>query len=139
MVSQVRLARDVRGLGAVEFALLAPFLFLFIIGIAEIGGLFFANSGLKAAIGEGARYATIYPRPSDAQILAVVNDRRFGLDPKHIIPPTIAQCEVNGRKCIDLQMGYKVPLNFIFVKAPAVTLTERRRAFVQDTAAVPAT
>ncbi len=136
MVSQVRLAQDVRGLGAVEFALLAPILFLFVIGIAELGTLFFANSGLKAAVGEGARFATIYPRPSEAQILAVVNDRRFGLDPKHIIAPTATPCVVGTRQCIDLQMGYKVPMNFIFMKTPPITLTERRRAYVHDT--VPA-
>ena len=131
MISRSRLSQDQRGVGAVEFALVAPVLFLFVIGIAELGTLFFANSGLKSAVGEGARYATIYPRPTDAEILAVVNDRRFGLNPKHVVAPTLTRCVVSPqRHCIDLQMSYNVPLNFIFFKGPAVTLTERRRAYV---------
>jgi Flp pilus assembly protein TadG len=55
-----------------------PALVVFVVGIAELGILFMANAGLRNAVAEGARYATIYPRPSDAQIRQRITDTRFG-------------------------------------------------------------
>ncbi len=129
-LGQIRLNR--RGAAALEFAFAAPILLTFIIGIAQLGILFFANSGLKSAVGEGARYATIYPRPSDEQIIARINDRRFGLDPTYLSAPTITSCVSNGRNCIDIQVSYSAPVDFLFFQTPPLTLTERRRVFVQS-------
>ena len=119
-----------RGAGLVEFALIAPVLLAFIIGIAKIGEMFFANAGLKSAVGEGARYATIFPRPTNQQIITRITSRRFGLDPVYISGPTLTHATVNGRSYVDIQMTYSAPLDFIFFRTPAVTLTERRRAFI---------
>ena len=104
-----KLGADVKGMSLVEFALIAPALFTFIIGIAQLGLLFLANAGLKAAVGEGARDATIWPKPSDAKIVEVITSRRFGLEPEFIKAPTVTSCVSGGRKCIDIQMAYARP------------------------------
>ena len=83
-----RLKREDKGAAALEFALVAPVLILFIVGIAQFGVLFMANNGLRNAVGEGARYATIYPRPTNAQISQRLTDGRFGLQPSNITGPT---------------------------------------------------
>jgi hypothetical protein len=122
--------RNERGGAALSFALAAPVLILALVGIAQLGILFMANAGLRNAVGEGARHATIYPRPSDAAIIAEVTDSRFGLKPERIEGPTIVHGTDAGADYIEITMGYSVPLDFIFFSLQPVELTETRRAFV---------
>ncbi len=122
-----RLLRSDRGMGAVEFALVAPVICAFIIGVAQLGMLFFANAGLKSAVAEGARLATIHPRPTNAQIIERITDRRFGLDPAYITAPTVRDFQVNGRNYKEISMSYQVPLDFIFFETSPVTLLGNRR------------
>lgn len=125
------LLRSDRGASLVEFALIAPALLTFIIGIAQLGELFFANAGLKSAVGEGARLATIYPRPTNQQIIDRIKNRRVGLAAAHVSEPALVHGKTaTGRNYVDIQMTYAAPINFIFFSTPPVTLVERRRAFV---------
>ena len=125
-----RMLRDERGMGAVEFALVVPVLFAFIVGIAQIGTLFFANSGLKSAVAEGARYATIHPRPGSDAIKQRITDRRFGLDPAYITAATILVEKVDNRDYMTITMSYDVPIDFIFYKTNPIKLVEKRRVFI---------
>jgi len=125
-----RLLRSDCGIGAVEFALIAPVICAFIVGVAQLGMLFFANAGLQSAVAEGARLATVYPRPSNEQIIARITDRRFGLDPAFITAPTVNDFEVNNRDYKQISMSYQVPLDFIFYQTSPVTLVANRRVFV---------
>ena len=125
-----RLLRSDRGIGAVEFALIAPVICAFIVGVAQLGMLFFANAGLQSAVAEGARLATIFPRPSNELIIQRITDQRFGLDPAYITAPTVNDFEVNGRDYKEISMRYQVPLDFIFFQTSPVTLVANRRVFV---------
>jgi Flp pilus assembly protein TadG len=125
-----RLRRDRKGGAAVEFALVAPVLLSALVGVAQLGILFFANAGLSNAVAEGARYATIFPRPSNTQIRARITDQRFGLNPTYLTTPTITAGTSNGATFLDISMSYNVPLNFVFFTGPSVTLTKTRRAYV---------
>ncbi|HEX2764322.1 MAG TPA: TadE/TadG family type IV pilus assembly protein [Allosphingosinicella sp.] len=128
-----RIAKDRRGLGAVEFALICPALFAGIIGIAQLGILFYANAGLSQAVGEGARLATIYPRPTDAQIIQKMTDQRFGLQTANITGPTLTNGTSDSANYVDVTMSYQVPLNFVFFTISPVTLTQTRRAYTYKT------
>lgn len=125
-----RLLISDRGIGAVEFALVAPVICAFIVGVAQLGMLFFANAGLQSAVAEGARLATIHPQPTNAQIIARITDRRFGLDPAYITAPTVNDYVVNGRNYKEISMSYQVPLDFIFYRTTPVNLVANRRVFV---------
>ena len=133
-----KLKHDTRGLSAVEFAFIAPVLVTFLVGLAQLGTLYFANTGLASAVGEGARFATLWPRPTNDQIIARITDRRFGLDPTYITAPTVTAATTaeraanEGRNFLDIQMSYQVRLDFIFFQASPITITERRRAFVHN-------
>ncbi|MBA3730486.1 MAG: pilus assembly protein, partial [Sphingomonas sp.] len=69
------LRRNERGAAAIEFAIAVPILILMIYGIFRLGLLFQANAGMQHALGEGARYATIYPTPTNTQIQTKMNAR----------------------------------------------------------------
>ena len=119
-----------RGAAALEFALAAPIVILVLVGLARLGIMFMANAGLHNAIAEGARYATIYPLPTDQQITQRIMDSRFGLKNAQMTQPTIVHGNVNGSNYIDISVQYSVPMDFVFFHLPAVTLSENRRAFV---------
>ena len=125
------IGRDERGASVIEFALLAPVLVGFIIGISQLGLLLYANAGLGNAVSEGARLATLYPRPTNEQIAARINDRRFGLDPAHLSGPTIVEGVADGAPYADITMTYAAPLNFIFYKTSPVRLSKSRRVYTQ--------
>jgi Flp pilus assembly protein TadG len=127
----LRISRDQRGASVIEFALLAPVLVAFIIGISQLGLLFYANAGLGNAVSEGARLATLYPRPTNEQIAARINDRRFGLDPAFVSGPTIVEGDDNGTPFAQITMTYAAPLNFIFYKTSPVRLSQTRRVYTQ--------
>lgn len=121
--------RDSKGGALLEFAFAFPILMTMVIGAAELGILFFANAGLKSAVGEGARYATTFPQPTHEQIIDRIKTRGYGLDPAYSSEPSVATCTSNGRPCLDIQMTYSAPIDFIFVQTPSITLVERRRVF----------
>jgi Flp pilus assembly protein TadG len=124
-----RLIRDRRGVSILEFALVAPILLLGVIGVAQVGILFFANAGLKNSVGEAARYATTYPKPSDAQITAKLSDKRFGINALYLGTPTITSGTVDGATYVQITQSYNVPLDFVLIKPNPVTITVTRRAF----------
>jgi Flp pilus assembly protein TadG len=125
--------RDQRGAAALEFALAAPLLLMFILGITQLGLLFFANAGLRSSVAEGARYATIYPRPTDEQIKAKMTQSRFGIDPALVTGPTLTHGTSDGAQYLDISMSYATPLDFVFIETPPITISVTRRAFVQPT------
>ena len=127
-----RLGRNQRGAGAVEFALIAPVLFGFIFAVAQLGILFFANAGLRNAVGEGARLATLYPRPSDAQIIARITEKKFGLDPAYLVGPRIVNgTSADGASYADITMSYSAPMNFLMFDMGPIKLTKTRRVYTQ--------
>ena len=127
-----RLRGEARGAAAIEFVIVAPVALLLVIGIARLGILFMANAGLRSAVTEGARYATIYPRPTDDQIRQRIADRSFGMQSQYLGAPTIVHGTANGAAYEDISMSYSVPMDFVFFHLPNVTLTATRRVFVQS-------
>ncbi len=124
------LFRAQRGTSILEFALIAPAFCTFIVAIGNLGILFFAHSGLKSAVAEGARYASTYPKPSTDLIKARLAERRFGLNDADITGPEVTSGTHDGRPYLDIQMTYKAKLNFIFFEWSSYTFTENRRVFV---------
>jgi Flp pilus assembly protein TadG len=123
------IATDIAGATAVELAMCLPLLLMMIIGVLQLATMFFANAGLQQAVESGARYATIYPSPTDSQIVAKVNASRYGLDSSRVTGPSITHGTSNGVKYIDLSMSYAVPLNFVFFQTGSLTLSHSRRTY----------
>jgi Flp pilus assembly protein TadG len=127
----VGIRRDTRGAAMLEFALLAPVFVAFVFAIIQLGNLFFASAGLKNAVGEGARLATLWPRPTDDQIKTQINAKRWGLNPTHITGPTIITTTVGGITYADITMSYAAPIKFPFYDVGAITLSQTRRVYLQ--------
>ncbi|TFI58345.1 pilus assembly protein [Sphingomonas parva] len=125
--------RNERGAGAVEFALAAPVFLGMIIGVSQLGVLYFANAGVKHAVDEGARRAAIFRLETDAEREAAVlaTLRKAAIGTKGVLTPAISKTSDNGLPVLDIGVSYRVPLNFIFFETPPVTLNYTRRVYLQ--------
>ncbi len=69
-----QLSRDERGQSLVEFALMFMVITIILMGILDLGRLFFAYIALQNATGEGAAYAAINPLCPSAATSAACSD-----------------------------------------------------------------
>lgn len=125
-----RLRRDQAGAPAVEFAFAAPVLFTLVIGIIQLGMLFGAYAGLSSAVNEGARYATLYPTPSDTQIVDRMKQMRFMMKATNLQVATPVRATENGVPYVELTATYSAPLDFIFFTTRPIRLQQTRRAWL---------
>ena len=65
-----RLVRSERGTAVVEFALIAPLLFLVVFGIIEFGRMLNAYNQLTQLAGQGARAASVSRNPDNTAVAA---------------------------------------------------------------------
>jgi len=135
-MSRNSLRRDEKGASAIEFALAAPAMLMFVIGIAQLGMLCMADAGLRSAVAEGARTASIYRDPpiDDDTILARIADAAWGMQAEHMGEPEITRAKDDeDRDYIEISMSYSAPLNFAFLELDPVELTEVRRVYIHGT------
>lgn len=125
---RLHLRRDEAGATAIETAIILPILILFIYGIFVVGMLLRANAGMQHALGEGARYATIFPTPSDSQIEALVDAKKFGTDIGTLSAPTIVTNAAERYK--EISLTYSQPTDFLFFEGPTVNITRSKRVYL---------
>ncbi|NIR45887.1 MAG: hypothetical protein GWM93_17070 [Gemmatimonadetes bacterium] len=83
------LLKDRRGTAFVEFGLIAPILFLVVLGIIDFGRLLWLSNTVEHAAVEGARYAAVHgagkPTVASAdQIIDYVRARADGIRPSDL-------------------------------------------------------
>jgi Flp pilus assembly protein TadG len=127
---------DERGNAAVEFALAVPVLIFMIWGMFQVSILLEANAGVDQALGEGARYATIFDtttnaRPTDDQISARITGTKFGTGLGVWQDPDINTDNESSDGYITINVEYDVPTNFLFFQGPNVSITKSKRVYVQ--------
>ena len=122
------LRRDDQGAAALEFAVAVPVLIMMIYGIFRVGLLYEANAGMQHALGEGARYATLFPTPTDTQIKAKVTSKLFGkgFGAFTVVDPVTDA--TNGYKT--LTVNYSTTMDFLIVPGPTVTLSRSKRVYL---------
>jgi hypothetical protein len=120
------------GIGTVEFALVVPVLMSMLVGITQLGNLYFANADVRNAVAAGARTAQIFPRPPVSVVKASIKARlQKAKSPVPEPSVTIVEADANGFPYADIEVTYTVPLNFVIYKPKPITLKERRRVFIQ--------
>lgn len=122
-----RLSGNTNGSASIEFAVAVPVLISMIWGIFQISLLFQAGAGVQNALGQAARYATIYPTPSDEQIQELIESSKFGVANGTWSTPTITT-DASGYKTISV--SYSQPTDFLFFNGPTVTLSRTKRVYL---------
>jgi Flp pilus assembly protein TadG len=125
-MSLARLSSEDRGLAAVEFAIGAPFLLALIYGLAQLSILMFAQSGLNHAVGEAARVASVYPRPTENRITQAALRSRFGLSPTRLAAPQLTHTTSSGVDYVTISLSYSAEVDLLFLPSKRLTLSETR-------------
>jgi Flp pilus assembly protein TadG len=128
------LRRDRRGVSTIEFAFAAPIFILLVVGAAQMGRLFYAHTSLRHAVAEGARFATIDPRPDRTAIVARINAQRSASDAANYGAPTVTFArDAASQDCLaTIRMTYRITLDFIFYRHGPITLDYERQTWVQS-------
>lgn len=131
MIQKLKSLRgDNRGAAIVEFAMTLPIMISFIFGIFQIALIFQANSGVQHAMGEAARYATIFPTPSDDDIKTRVESSDFGTHNGRLDRATVTTDSSGEFKTISIH--YQQPTDFIFFEGPTVDIVKSKRIYVAN-------
>ena len=131
MIRFKNLRGDERGVAMIEMAFALPILLLFVFGIFQFGVILQANAGIQHALGEGARYATLYPKPADDLIQSKMANEVFGLNVGTFSAPTVTTPASSVcTNCRLLTVNYTVTPNFIFFSGPQITLVRSKQVYV---------
>ena len=128
-----KLVRDQSGATVVEMAFALPALIVLIYGIAQLGLLFRAMSGIQHALGEGARTATLWPVPGVDAVKAEMGAAVYGIGPGTftIVEPVAGTAD--GSDYLDLRVNYSQPTNLLVVPGPTITVSRSKRVWVAET------
>ena len=122
--------RDESGAAAIEMAFALPILLLFIYGMFQFGVILQANAGMQHALGEGARYATLYPKPADNLIVTKMSNEVFGMNVGAFGTPTVTTpAAATCTNCRELTVTFSITPDFIFFSGPVINLTRSKRVY----------
>lgn len=122
-----RFRSDRRGNTAVEFALVVPLFSLITLVMIQAGLFFWASAGLQHSIGEGARLASVWPRKSDAEIIARIRETAFGTAAADLQAPVLVSGKIGKVFYVDITVRYTARLALFGV--PTINMTEQRRVY----------
>lgn len=123
-----KMIRDERGVATVEMAFAFPILMIMLWMIIQLGLVFRAVAGMQHALGEGARYATIYPRPTDDAITQRISDKVYGIGPGTF---TVATPD-DGTSYVTLRVDYTQPTSLLFLPGPTITLSRSKKVWIAN-------
>ncbi|HLG45847.1 MAG TPA: TadE/TadG family type IV pilus assembly protein [Reyranella sp.] len=72
------LGGDSRGAAAIEFAIVGPLLFTFLLGIVEMGRMFYVRESLEYATEQAARYYMVNPSATQSAVTATLRNAMAG-------------------------------------------------------------
>lgn len=122
-----RLWADDTGATIVEIAFALPVFLTFIWAVVQLGLVFRANAGIQNALGEGARFATLFPTPADSDITARMMATVDGIGPGTFTPTLVSNTTQRYR---DLTVTYSQPTDLIMFRGPTIVITRRKRVWV---------
>ena len=131
MMRQLRsLRRDRLGVAVIELAFALPALIIMMWVIIQLGLVFRAMSGIQHGLGEGARYATLFPKPSDAAIKTKITTTVYGIGPGSFTIPTPVSGTADGANYLDLKVTYTQPTDLLLLRGPTITVSRSKRVWI---------
>jgi Flp pilus assembly protein TadG len=128
------LFRDTRGATVIETAFALPAFIVMVWMMVQLGLVYRANSGIQHSLGQGARYATLYPTPTDDEITARMAEAVYGIGPG-TFDTTVTDVPASGYK--DLTVTYTQPTDLLLFPGPTINLTKSKRVWVASGATAP--
>lgn len=127
-----KLRRDNRGAAVIEMAFALPALIMLMWLIVQLGLVFRAMSGIQHGLGEGARMATLYPKPADAAIQDRIEDAVYGIGPGNFTIATPVSGTADGATYLDLRVTYTQATDLLIIPGPDINVSRSKRVWVAN-------
>jgi Flp pilus assembly protein TadG len=127
------LRRDSRGAAVIEMAFALPAMIVMLWMIVQLGLVFRAMSGIQHALGEGARYATLFPQPENDQIHDKIEEAVYGIGPGTFTIANPVAGVQDGTVYLDLTVSYTQSTDLLLLPGPDVTVSRTKRVWVAGT------
>lgn len=129
----LRLRRDTRGAAVIEMAFALPAMIVMLWMIVQLGLVFRAMSGIQHALGEGARYATLFPQPDNDEIHDKIEAAVYGIGPgTFTIADPVAGIQ-DGTVYLDLTVSYTQSTDLLLLPGPDISVSRTKRVWVAGT------
>lgn len=124
--------RNEEGVAVIEMAFALPILIMLIWMVIQLGLVFRAMSGIQHSLGEGARMATLWPKPASEDIVDKMNEAVYGIGPGDFNIPDPAPGTADGSSYLDLTVTYTQPTDLLFLPGPTISVTRSKRVWVAE-------
>jgi Flp pilus assembly protein TadG len=124
------LLRQQQGSAMVEVAFGLPAFIMLVWLVVQLGLIYRANSGIQHALGQGARYATLYPTPTDTLIEARMDSAVYGIGPG-TFTTTVTPNTTDGYR--DLLVTYTQTTSLLLLPGPNISISKQKRVWVAGT------
>ncbi|MDL2339713.1 MAG: pilus assembly protein [Pseudomonadota bacterium] len=125
-----RLISNERGSAIIEIAVALPALIVLMWAIVQAGLVFRAMSGIQHGLGEGARYATLYPTPTTSTIKSKIQSTVYGIGPGSFTISNPVSGTQDGGNYLDLQVSYTQSTNLLIIPGPTITVSRSKRVWI---------
>ena len=125
-----RLLRNEEGAAVIEIAVALPTLIMMMWAIVQLGLVFRAMSGIQHGLGEGARYATLYPQPNTSSIKSKISSTVYGIGPGSFTIEDPKSGTADGADYLDLVVTYKQDTDLLIVPGPTISVSRSKRVWV---------
>jgi hypothetical protein len=98
--------------------------------VVQLGLVFRAMSGIQHGLGEGARMATLFPKPTDTAIKAKISDAVYGIGPGSFTIATPTSGTADGATYLDLKVTYSQATDLLIVPGPTISVSRSKRVWV---------
>ena len=127
----ISLWRDRRGGAAIEFAVIAPFLFTLVLGSVDLGRMFYVGQGLQYAAEQGARYYTVNPTTASSNVTTQIQTYMpGGMGPSvNVSYADAASCNSNSSvTCTTITATYSFAFVASYLRLGTKTITATSQA-----------
>lgn len=125
-----RLVRNEQGAAVIEMAFALPALIMLLWMIVQLGLVFRAMSGIQHGLGEGARTATLFPKPTNDVIRTRIEQAVYGIGPGNFNIPDPVQGTADGASYLDLTVTYSQQTNLLILPGPMISVTRSKRVWI---------
>lgn len=125
-----KLRRDEGGAAVIEMAFALPVLIMLMWLIVQLGLVFRAMSGIQHGLGEGARMATLFPKPADADIHARIEQAVYGIGPGEFDIEDPVTGTADGATYMDLKVTYTQSTDLLLIPGPDISVERSKRVWI---------
>lgn len=129
---RARIVRDERGATVVETAFALPVFVVMIWMLVQLAQVYRAMSGIQHALGEGARHATLWPKPATPVIKTKINEAVYGIGPGTFAIPDPVEGKSGTSSYLDLEVTYTQPTNLLLFPGPTIVVSRKKRVWTAN-------